>query len=309
MDLWGYISGPLFPVFYVGVLIVPVSAGVLWAWISGRGRALPDPGTLDPYEVALLSGGRDRVADTVIAAMIEQRRLRVEDDLLFRTGTGYHSNRLFNAATAFAADGIDANAMKSRLRDCDAMSSLERRLVRHGLVVNERGRRRGWRWVLAVALVVSGFCGTVLLANVGHDPGSAGGAALWCGLGIPLLMAAWGLKFKSPLTRTGRRALDEVAAAERQPASAVLAVALGGFDKYPDDALREALQVRPLVPRGRRRRVGAAVPGSWYFDGPGSASPGGWYRYGGGEDGSGGYESGSYGGGGGFDGGGGGGGF
>ncbi|WP_158989857.1 TIGR04222 domain-containing membrane protein [Streptomyces sp. QHH-9511] len=145
--------------------LVPLLAGggTLFLLVARRaegrapGRPADTPDPADPLAVALLAGGPERVADTVLLAM-HQAGLLVLDGKKDRAGESeaYGSDRLRLLVREKTAGGeVAAHRLHEALVTSGRMKALDQELVKEGLLwppAPLRAWRRAWRWHLAVCL-------------------------------------------------------------------------------------------------------------------------------------------------------------
>ncbi|WP_370942718.1 TIGR04222 domain-containing membrane protein [Amycolatopsis sp. cg5] len=217
---------------YLALLILPALVGAGSVLLLGAKHACRLP-TL--YHFAYLAGGTARVAETVVAAMIEREQLRVaETGRLFRTPVAaVHPLEHEVAAATLSPAGVTAADLRDSLADSAPMLAISAELEARGLVTPERLRRRvwwavfavytvvlalgtvSWKWPLLLPLVVAAMAGAALLAKERKQP-------------RPTLA---GLK-SYEMARGDRSAVDGAAGL----------VAVGGLRRYPDAKLAKALQ-------------------------------------------------------------------
>ncbi|MFD8492066.1 TIGR04222 domain-containing membrane protein [Amycolatopsis sp. NPDC059657] len=217
---------------YLALLILPALAGAGCVLLLGAKHACRLP-TL--YHFAYLAGGTARVAETVVAAMIEREQLRVSDTgRLFCTPVAVvHPLEHAVVAATVSPKGVTAAGIRLLLANSAPMRAISAELEALGLVTPERLRRRvwwavcavyaivlalgiaGWKWPLLLPLVAAAMAGAALLAKERTQP-------------RPTLA---GLK-SYETARGDRSAVDGAAGL----------VAVGGLRRYPDPKLAKALQ-------------------------------------------------------------------
>jgi uncharacterized protein (TIGR04222 family) len=168
-----------------------------------------------PVEVAFLCGGPDRVVDLVVADLVAEGRLAVDDDgRLAPAGSAVDEagspeagfrrevlNRLSHGST-------DVAALRFSARSTTAMPPLWRAAVRQGLML-PAWRREYTPWYVAGATVAVGYCVAVALGEIQRN------LTFWVGIGaVGLgLVALWrpkllvGYEF-DPRTAAGLRAAE-----------------------------------------------------------------------------------------------------
>lgn len=217
---------------YLASLIVPALAGAGRVLMLGSRRACRLP-TL--YHFAYLAGGTARVAETVVAAMIEREQLRVADTgRLFCTPVAVvHPLEHAVVAATLSPNGVTAAGIRVLLADSSPMLTISAELGALGLVTPERARRRVW-WAVCAAY-------TVVLAL---------GVFSWnWPLLLPLVVAAMGgaaflaKERKQPRPTIGGLKSYETARGDRSAVDGAAGlVAVGGLRRYPDARLAQALQ-------------------------------------------------------------------
>ncbi|GGM55258.1 hypothetical protein GCM10012275_28000 [Longimycelium tulufanense] len=220
---------------------------------------LPLERPLDLYEVAYLSGGPRRVADTALTRLVDHDALRVS-----RHGRVHATGRVVTDPTG-QVDAVDAHLLAltavpggvpaDRLVTCLAASPavdfLGRWLVERGLAAPPADVRRA-RWLSTTPLHgLAAAMGLHLVLGVGaHRPGLAG-LVLVTEL-FAVLLHQFPPGVATPL---GQRVLHDVEEARRTGAApppqlaAAMAgaagqVAVGGLAAHPDSPLRRALSRR-----------------------------------------------------------------
>lgn len=169
-----------------------------------------DPG---PIEVAFLCGGPGRVVDLVVADLVAEGRLTVDDD--GRLAPGRDEPSLHEAGfrreilDRLSHGNADVAALRFSTRSTTAMPPLWRAAVRHGLML-PAWRREYTPWYVAGAVVAVGYCVAVALTGI-HRP------ELTFGIGTGALalgvVALWRTRFLAgygfdPRTAAGLRAAE-----------------------------------------------------------------------------------------------------
>jgi uncharacterized protein (TIGR04222 family) len=273
---WGF-SGPEFAWLYAGLVIVPMLAGLLLArW--GR-RYSPDSvqGRLPTiYHFAYLSGGPDRVTDTVVASMMEREQLRVSSSgKLYVTPQQPVDPMQAEVATRLAGLPSTAFSLYEPMRDSVPMHEVAAELARRKLVYPDRGRRRIWRvvfWVYA-AVAVLGFVRALTGEQLGYPIGYLVGLMVLAAMGA--YVSAWFARPRPQDQNTG--AARGVYAENKGDRSLVHGaagiVAKRGLLRYPDYEVSKALTKehtahnRQVAQRKRRRSAVGYASGGGYVGG------------------------------------------
>ncbi|MEU0537802.1 TIGR04222 domain-containing membrane protein [Amycolatopsis tolypomycina] len=279
-DTWG-IPGPVFAGLYLGLLLVPALAAGLRLGVLRRGRSGGVPERAE--ELALLTGGRTRVGEVVVAHLLEQQTIRMDGTGRVHHVRGSAPDDL--GRTVLVRIGKTGTAVESVRREVlqhPEVAALEAGLIARGLLVDVRKVRLTWVFtVLAyVALLVLGAVRLVAGSAAGHPVGflvgllvlNIGAAAVgtYCAVTLPGL---------GTTTTAGRAAATEAERAGPLASGAVAAVAAGGFGSHPDKDVRlavsRATHVSPSRGHGPRRGWAAASGGSAGFYGGASCGGGG----------------------------------
>lgn len=256
---WG-ISSALFLEAYISLCAVAAIAAVLarrdpQGVRVNRNDPLPE---LDPYKLAMLSGG-PQLAITAAAA-------KLHDDGLLRHGADDRTLEVSGALPAGAdrleravfdavrhEPGITARALRAQVAEGEEVRWLSEDLTRAGLLDEQRSGSLGWVWLTGGLLVALG--GARIAAGVAND------AAVGALVAI-VVVVAWGTvrlaRRRPPATKRGREILKRhrTANAElrRSPATGetALAAALfgGGALWLAEPAFASALDVPREAARG-----------------------------------------------------------
>jgi uncharacterized protein (TIGR04222 family) len=266
-DLWG-ISGPSFLELYLGLLIVPAVAGVIWwQWYVRQTKPNGTQPELTLYHLAYLAAGRTRVAETAIASLIEGERLRVDSKgYLHRIGKQDPADPVERAV--FGQSRIVPATSMPNLID-EAVAELAEDLAARGLVLRAKPLETCKRTVVGLYVAIGVFGLVRLIAGASaHHP---------VGLLLVLLVAdlvaigvstAIARRGSGDLVTEAGRELVRAARAHRKAgrkkpgpeglvlAGAAGAVVLQGVRAYPDREVVKGLTYHPPI---RRRCAG---PGS-----------------------------------------------
>ncbi|MFT7874367.1 MULTISPECIES: TIGR04222 domain-containing membrane protein, partial [Amycolatopsis] len=170
-DTWG-VPGPVFAGLYGGLLLLPALALLAGRVVLGRGRAggAPERGE----QLALLTGGRARAAEFVVARLLDQQVLRLDGTGKLSRVKGSASDDLGRAALLkVGKNGTSIDRVRATVADHPAMRELEAGLIGRGLLADARKVRSTWVFA-AVAywlLVVFGVVRLIAGANTGHPVG------------------------------------------------------------------------------------------------------------------------------------------
>lgn len=204
-----------------------------------------------PIEVAFLSGGPDRVIDLVIADMVVDGRLTVDDAGRLAPGLPDLNDGPSSLDAGFRAEilarlahgSTDVAALRFSTRSTAAMPRLWRTAARQRLVLPS-WRREHTPWYLAGAVVAVGYAVAVARDKMGRDVLFVGAVAALA-LGVASL---WRARFLTgyafdPRTAAGLRAAELARIADR-PQDRRHRIAVQG--------LHAASELRPGVPDPHR---------------------------------------------------------
>jgi uncharacterized protein (TIGR04222 family) len=274
-------TGPQFLALYWSALGLAIVVGIaLIVWVR-RAPSGP-PLDLDPYGVALLSGGWKRVGDTALAGLASRGQVRVS------RSSGYTP-----VATARPADGFE-DAVLQELRGrgrtsypamatSPAALDLHRRMADAGLVRRperaRRGKKLGWVFfLLLVAGVVRLITGIANDRPVGYLVGSLVATLVAWFIIVPWIASAGGTPRPTPRGRESlarARARGGHGASVAVGAAVLLPVAFTGLVAYPDPEMSQAF--------GEHERASSSSGGSSSGDsGSGGGGDGGGSSCGGG---------------------------
>jgi uncharacterized protein (TIGR04222 family) len=262
------------------LLSAPLVVGLIWRLATRLPKRVPiDAGRpLTVYELAYLSGGDNRVVETVIAALVERGLLRPSSDRKIRAVGAMPTDPL-EAAVVGAASGRSAWDIVKRVRLSAALRALTADLQRRGLVVPGSRIRVMHRTVFWLYVAVFGV-GLIRWINGLWLGRPIGWLSLLLLVAIVACVAAFKLSNKNVPARTTPEGLTILSRelrrrrAERQGAvllGAAGAVAVGGLARYPDEELSDALGL-PVMGSGS---YGAGGSGYSCGSGGGGTSCGG----------------------------------
>ncbi|WP_165944783.1 TIGR04222 domain-containing membrane protein [Saccharopolyspora terrae] len=251
---WG-LSGPEFLVLYGGVLVAWCVIVVLFRAKVKAQRSPADVAHVpDVYERAFLNGGSDRVADTALAGLVDNGRVRINRrHKLQRIDIGDEDEVQRHVWSL-----IDRRGRLDRLRKAFRRSgycgSMQQRLIDHGLLVPP-GAQTALRvlvWgfpLLALIAVVRGVNGLRLGHPVGFLVLELGvTVTAWAfargSCGHPLRTRAGDAMRKqtSPNTHENRGAHAALGLGPVVAASAAELVAQGGLGAHPDPTIARLLR-------------------------------------------------------------------
>jgi uncharacterized protein (TIGR04222 family) len=290
-DTWG-ISGPLFTGLYLALLLLPAGYAAVRTRLLRRGRAggAPDRGE----ELALLTGGRTRAGEFVVARLLDRQIIRMDGTGRVHRVRGSAPDDLGRSALArISKTGTAVASVSREVWHHPALVDLEHGLIARGLLVDAQKVRGTWVFT-AIA-----YWALVVLGVVRLIAGSAGGHPVGFLLGLLVLgtvaaifvttRAANAPEVKA--TAAGRAAAGEAERAGSLTSGPAGAVAAGGFAGHPDKDVRLAVSRSTVVSATRtHRRRGAwagASGGAVGYYGGSSCSGGGSSSCGGGGGGGG----------------------
>ncbi|MEQ0557630.1 TIGR04222 domain-containing membrane protein [Amycolatopsis sp. NEAU-NG30] len=293
-DTWG-IPGPVFAGLYLGFLLLTAALAVLRAKRLARGTSGGAPES--PEELALLTGGRDRLGEFVAARLLDRQNVRIDSGGRLHPAGGTAPDELGRAALVrVGRTGASVDGVRAEVRQHPAVTALEDGLVARGLLTDVRALRLTWvfaataYWALAVVGVLRLVAGTA----TGHPVGYL--ILLLVLNTVAAIAATVGAANRPPVrtTAAGRAAAAEARRSRMLTAGPAGAVASGGFVAHPDKDVRLAVgraQTRAAAQVSRRPRPGWAGSGGAAFGGftgGGSSCGGGGSSCGGGGGGGGG---------------------
>ncbi|WIV56652.1 TIGR04222 domain-containing membrane protein [Amycolatopsis nalaikhensis] len=292
-DTWG-IPGPAFAGLYLGLLLVPALSAAVRAKLLVLGRAGGTPERAE--ELALLTGGRMRLAELVVARLLEQQSIRLDGSGRLHRVRGTAADELGRAALVrIGKTGASIDGVRTELGQHPAATALESGLVARGLLTDVKKLRSTWVFTAAA------YWALVLLGVVRLIAGSASGHPVGYLLGLLALntVAAVFATVKAAntpevkATEAGHAAAEEARRAGTLSAGPAGVVASSGFENHPDKDVRLALSraTQPSTARpysSRRSRWASAGGGAAVGYYGGSSCGGGGSSCGGGGGGCGG---------------------
>jgi len=277
-DTWG-VPGPVFAGLYGGLLLLPALAAVVRAGLVLRGRAGGGPDR--PEELALLTGGRRRFGEYVVAVLLEQQVIRLAGDGRLSRVKGTAPDPV--GREALSRIGKNGSAIE---RVCDAAGNhkvareLETALVGRGLLADPRKLRSTWiaTAVAYWAVVALGLVRLVAGASTGHPVGILLGLLA---VGVVIAIAVTVKARNRPAVKAtfaGRAAVRRAGTLSTGAAAAVAAEGLAG---HPDQDVRaaatRAAQHAAARLHSRRTRLAGAGSGAavGYYGGSSCGGGGG----------------------------------
>jgi uncharacterized protein (TIGR04222 family) len=277
-DTWG-IPGPLFAGLYLGLLLLPAGYAAVRTLLLRRGRAGGVPERAE--ELALLTGGRARAGEFVVARLLERQTIRMDGTGRVHRVRGSDADDLGRSALArISKTGTAVDSVRREVRHHPALVDLENGLIARGLLVDARKVRLTWVFTAVAywALVVFGVVRLIAGSSTGHPVGFLLGLLL---LGLVAAIFVTTRAANAPevkATSAGRAAAREAERAGVLTAGSAGAVAAGGFDSHPDKDVRLAVSRSTVVSATRqysRRGRWAAAGGGGVAGYYGGSSCGG----------------------------------
>ncbi|MEV0052151.1 TIGR04222 domain-containing membrane protein [Saccharopolyspora shandongensis] len=276
---WGMSNSEFaFLLFFLAVLL---RGGI--ALVNLLARVGPKSGYFEPdqYQLAYLSGGVDRVADSVVAELVAAGALRVDADGKLRA-TGIRVQHEYQQRVLeWAGDGIAMAELRRAFRRSGITRALVAWLSVHGLISGS-GRLQALRvliWLLGAITAV----GLIRVA----DSLIRGYFSAEC-LIVPLVVVMWVgtlyLGWEPKRTFKGDRVVRQARTASEvptgnarrtfsHPVEVATAVAIHGMEQYPDERVGAHLNI-PL-PWWKRALLGGRSGGGDGGDGDGGDGGGG----------------------------------
>uniref|UniRef100_UPI000A38DFC0 TIGR04222 domain-containing membrane protein n=1 Tax=Amycolatopsis kentuckyensis TaxID=218823 RepID=UPI000A38DFC0 len=247
-DTWG-IPGPVFAGLYLGLLLLPALAAALrlGALRRGRGGGAPERGE----ELALLTGGRTRAGEFVVARLLERQIIRMDGTGRVHRVRGSASDDLGRAALVrIGKTGTLVESVRREVRHHPALVALENGLIERGLLVDARKVRSTWVGTAVAywALVVFGVVRMIAGSSTGHPIGYL---LILLVLGTVAAIFVTTRATRTPevkATAAGRAAAGAAELAGVLTAGPAGAVAVGGFDSHPDKDVRLAVSRSTVLP-------------------------------------------------------------
>ncbi|MFI5586736.1 TIGR04222 domain-containing membrane protein [Amycolatopsis sp. NPDC051758] len=264
-DTWG-IPGPAFAGLYLGLLLLVALYAVVRTGLLRRGRSGGAPERTE--ELALLTGGRSRVGEVVIARLLERKVIRMDGTGRLNRVSGAAADDLGRAALVrIAKTGSSVDRVRSEVWHHPAVTELEAGLVGRGLLTDAKKLRLTWVFtaVLYWALFVLGVVRLIAGSATGHPTGFLLGLLVLTTVAA-IVTTAWAAKTAEvKATAAGRAAAEEARRAGTLVAGPTGAVASGGLGGHPDKDVRlavsRATQASTVRYRGATRSRWASAGG------------------------------------------------
>jgi uncharacterized protein (TIGR04222 family) len=240
-DTWG-IPGPVFAGLYLGLLLLAALFAVVRAGLLVRGRATGAPERTE--EVALLTGGRTRVGEVVIARLLERQTIRMDGTGRLHRVSGSAPDDLGRAALArIAKTGTSVDRVRAEVRNHPSVTELETGLIARGLLTDVKKLRLTWAFTAVAywALCVLGVVRLIAGSATGHPIGFLLGLLV---LGTVAAVFTTVRAANTPevkATATGRAAAEEARRAGTLVAGPDGAVAASGLGGHPEKDVRLAV--------------------------------------------------------------------
>jgi uncharacterized protein (TIGR04222 family) len=292
-DTWG-IPGPVFAGLYLGLLLLAALFAVVRTSLLVRGRATGAPERTE--EVALLTGGRTRVGEVVVARLLERQAIRIDGTGRLHRVSGSAPDDLGRAALVrIAKTGTSVDRVRSEVWNHPSVTELETGLIARGLLTDVKKLRLTWAFTAVAywALCVLGVVRMIAGSAAGHPTGFLLGLLV---LGTVAAILTTARAAKAPqvkATAAGRAAAEEAHRAGTLVAGPAGAVASGGLGDHPEKDVRLAVsratqQSTAGYRRATRSRWASAGGGAAVGYYGGSSCSGGGSSCGGGSGGCGG---------------------
>ncbi|MEV6878848.1 TIGR04222 domain-containing membrane protein [Amycolatopsis sp. NPDC051128] len=281
-DTWG-IPGPVFAGLYLGLLLLTALFAVVRAALLARGDAGGAPERAE--ELALLTGGRTRVGEVVVARLLERQIVRMDGaGRLHRVRVTAPDDLGQAALSRIGQTDTSVDRVAAEVWHHPSVTDLETGLVARGLLTDVRKLRLTsvltavTYWALAVIGVVRLIAGSA----TGHPVGFLVGLLVLNAVAAVFTTVRAAKAPQVKATVTGRAAAEEARRAGTLVAGPAGAVASDGLGGHPDQDVRLAVSRATQQPTVRHHRSarsrwtgaggGAAVG---YYGGSSCSSGGG----------------------------------
>jgi uncharacterized protein (TIGR04222 family) len=259
-DTWG-IPGPVFAGLYGGLLLLPALAALVRAGLVLRGRAGGGPDRTE--ELAVLTGGRRRFGEYVVAGLLEQQVIRLAGNGRLSRVTGTASDPVGREALSrIGKNGSSVERVCDAAADHKVARELEAALIGRGLLADPRKLRSTWiaTAVAYWAVVAFGLVRLVAGASTGHPVGILLGLLA---VGIVVAIVVTVKARNQPAVRAtfaGRAAVRRAGTLSTGAAAVVAAEGLAG---HPDQDVRAAVTraAQHATTRAHNRRARLAGAG------------------------------------------------
>lgn len=240
-DTWG-IPGPVFAGLYLGLLFLVALVAVVRAALLARGRTGGAPDTAE--ELALLTGGRERAGELVVARLLERQLIRLDGTGRVHRVRGSATDDLGRAALArIGKTGSSVDRVRAEVARHPSVADLEAGLVARALLTDVRKLRRA-RLLTAVALWALFVLGVVRLiagSSTGHPVGFLLGLLALNTVAAVVATVRAANKPQVKATLAGQRAAEEARRARTLVTGPSGAVAADGFGSHPEKDVRLAV--------------------------------------------------------------------
>jgi uncharacterized protein (TIGR04222 family) len=240
-DTWG-IPGPVFAGLYLGLLLVAALFAVVRTSLLARGRATGAPERTE--ELALLTGGRTRVGEVVIARLLERQAIRMDGTGRLHRVSGSAPDDLGRAALVrIAKTGSSVDRVRSEVWHHPSVTELETGLISRGLLTDVKKLRLTWVFTAVVywALLALGVVRLIAGSAAGHATGFLLGLLVLNTVAAGFVTARAANTPEVKATAAGRAAAEEARRAGTLVAGPAGAVASGGLGGHPDKDVRLAI--------------------------------------------------------------------
>jgi uncharacterized protein (TIGR04222 family) len=240
-DTWG-IPGPLFTSLYLGLLVLPALFAVVRTGLLRRGRPAGAPERTE--ELALLTGGRLRVGEVVVARLLERQAARMDSTGRLHRVSGDAPDDLGRAALGrIAKTGSSVDRVRSEVWYHPAVAELETGLVARGLLTDVRKLRLTWVFTTVAywALCALGVVRMIAGSATGHPTGYLLGLLVLDTVAAVFVTTRATKTPEVKATAAGRAAAEEARRAGTLVAGPAGAVASGGLGGHPDKDVRLAV--------------------------------------------------------------------
>ncbi|MEU4254254.1 TIGR04222 domain-containing membrane protein [Amycolatopsis sp. NPDC026612] len=254
-DTWG-IPGPAFAGLYLALLVLTALSAVVRAALLARGRTGGAPERAE--ELALLTGGRARLGELVVARLLERQLIRLDGTGRLHRVRGSAPDDLGRAALVrIGKTGGSVDLVGAEVARHPSVPELEAGLVARGLLTDVRKLRLTWlltavaHWVLFALGVVRLIAGS----STGHPVGFLLGLLALNTVAAVVTTIRAANKPAVKATFAGRAAAEEARRAGTLVSGPAGAVAADGFGGHPEKDVRLAVSraTRQSTARAQRR--------------------------------------------------------
>src|SRR5689334_15325244 len=222
MDTWG-IPGPTFLAIFGALIVAEVVVGLVWKNAQEGRSAARTSRRLGVYHLAYLAGGRPRVCETAVAALLDGGFVRTNSKGQLTQSSQNPPREPVELAVYAGAHSRRARELVSVLeRPCDALAD---DLAAAGYLVPRAATKQRRQVVLTVAVLVAALGLARLIAGISAEKP--------VGFLIPLFILADAVAvlsfifFRSPRVDVTTKAGNEVVTKSRRGDRSVLPLAVG----------------------------------------------------------------------------------